>query len=207
MKLLLLAFFLFLNAVLFAQRSAVAADKMNVFYLDVDNPVTLAAENCPCSQLIVKATNGEIKGAGCKYIFKGKEIGQSVITLYRKTGNNSKKLNEFAFRVKRIPDPVFKIGPYGGYWSAVHASVISAQDFVRADMENFDFDARFVVDSFRLTILSKDSTVFTFMNYTNRISNEIKSAFYKLKISDQLVFDKIYIKGPDGSERQISPVI
>ena len=49
------------------------------------------------------------------------------------------------FRVKMIPDPVIKVGPSGG--GRIQSVVFKNQNFARADLENFDFDAHFNIVS------------------------------------------------------------
>ena len=83
---------------------AIAADKMNVFYIGVENPITLSAAGVPSSQLKVTSTGLDMKGTGAKRIVTAKRKGIATITL---SGGGLAK-TEFKFRVKRIPDPVVK---------------------------------------------------------------------------------------------------
>jgi hypothetical protein len=98
---------------LFAQNFAVGLNKMIVFYLGIDNPVTIAVENCPCNQVVVKTTNGTLSGKGCNFILRVKERGASEIMVYKKNGNRLKEIGVYGARVKEIPLPTFKIGYYG----------------------------------------------------------------------------------------------
>ena len=47
-----------------AQSVVIAADKMNVFYLGVDNPVAVAVEGISDDKLTVSIDNGTIKRTG-----------------------------------------------------------------------------------------------------------------------------------------------
>ncbi len=55
------------NLQLSGQKTAIAADKSNVLYLEMDNPITIAVENTSCKELIVKSDNGTIKGQNGSY--------------------------------------------------------------------------------------------------------------------------------------------
>jgi len=148
-----------------AQRVAVSPDKNNVFYFGVDNPITVAAENCSCNDLVVKTNNGSVIGNPCKLIYRARETGGADITVYKKIGNKLKKISTNAFRVKRIPPPVFKIGPYGGAYDysnerKVQRVVIANQQYVRAELENFDIDVKYLIDSFFVNIFYNDSANF-----------------------------------------------
>jgi hypothetical protein len=86
--------------------AAIALDKMNVLYIGVDNPVTIAVEGIPSDKLIVYMENGSIRGSNGKYIAKVTSTGTATINVA--TIKNDKKvlLSTQTFRVKRIPDPV-----------------------------------------------------------------------------------------------------
>ena len=192
----------------FAQHISVAPDKMNVFYVGVDNPITIVAENCPCNQLVVKASNGTVTGSGCIYQFKGQQVGRAEITVYKRNVHGLKKLGANQFRLKLIPAAAFKIGPYGNSnGRRANKLIIASQQFVRADLENFDYDARFTIDSFHTTI-SGDSTVEkTYFNISGKISEGLHNAFQLLQKNDVIIFDKIFAKGPDGYERELDSVL
>lgn len=193
----------------FAQQVAVSADKNNVFYLGLDNPITVTVENCSCNDLVVKTDNGEVTGKGCQLIFRGKEYGRAAIMVYKKAGNKLKEIGSNAFRVKKIPPPVFRIGPYGHSYDRKARSVVMAnQQYVRAELDGFDFDARFAIDSFWVKIFYNDSCkTKSFFNTTGKISQAVLDAFSVLKEEDVVIFHKIYAKGPDGLQWQLDPLI
>ena len=59
---ILIATLIILSLSSFSQKFSVSPDKNNVFYIGVDNPITIAVENTSCNSLIVKSTNGKISG-------------------------------------------------------------------------------------------------------------------------------------------------
>jgi gliding motility-associated protein GldM len=117
---------------------AASADKMNVFYIGVENPLTVGSPTGWDKTNVSMSGTATLSGSNGKYIVKGTSIGKAILSV---TADG--KTTQFEFRVKRIPDPVFKVGPSGG--GAIQAAVFKAQQFCRADLENFDFDARFTV--------------------------------------------------------------
>ncbi len=192
-----------------AQHIAVAADRENILYVGLENPVTITAENCPCNQLVVKTDNGFIEGSSCKYSFRGGTIGKANITVYKKAANRLSKLGVSSFRVKRLPAPVFKIGPYGEYnKNNVELRVLATQLYARADIECCGFDAKAPIDSFCVEILQIDSCrVKYYLNVTNELSEKVRTAFSLLVPNDIVVFKKIYAKGPDGSQWELDPLV
>jgi GldM C-terminal domain len=194
-----------------AQHFTLSNDRMNVAYLGVDNPISIAVENCPCNSIVLKVDNGTIKGENCQYIYRGKEVGAAHIAIYRKTENHFKKIGEQALRVKRIPPPVFKIGPYGGtytYEKKAKKIVLANQQFARADFEDIDINARLPIDSFYVKIFHADNGKSeTLINTTGKMSQQILDAFSRLKKDDVLFFHEIFAKGPDGLQWQLTPLI
>lgn len=83
---------------------AIALDKMNVFYIGVDNPVTING-GVPNEKLLVSIDKGSIKGSNGKYIVRVTQIGDATITVA--TIKNDKKvlLGTFHFKVKILPEP------------------------------------------------------------------------------------------------------
>lgn len=197
-----------------AQHFAISNDQFNIAYLGLDNPISIAVENCPCKSIVLKAENGTIAGNNCKFVFRGEKVGAAYITVYKKTGSNLKKVGKFAFRVQRIPAPVFKIGPYGSrdYESdnvkKVEKVVLAAQQFARADIECCGFEAKANVKSFSVKIFHADSAGSDiFFNETGKINGQIRNAFSELKKGDVIFFHKIFAIGPDGLQWQLTPLI
>ena len=192
-----------------AQHFAIASDNNKVLYVGVNNTLSISAENCPCSQLIVKTNNGKVTGSNCQYTYNGNQYGIADIILYKKTGNKLKEIGRNTFSVKRIPAPVFRIAGYGGNYQKAKTIILAAQQFVRAEYEDFGFgfDIRCSVDSFYVTIFYGDSIkTKPFFNTSNMLNEPIRAAIAALKNDDIIIFDKIFAKGPDGA-RELDPLI
>ncbi len=207
--LILISFF---SCYAFAQRVVVSADKNNIFYIGVDNPITVAAENSSCKDLVIKTNNGNIAGKGCQLIYRGKEVGRADIIVYKKTGNKLNEIGRNAFRVKRLPAPTFKIGPYGSSYPyserKAKAVVLASQQYVRAELENFDFEYKCSIDSFSVNIFHLESGKrTTFFNVSNKISPQISDAFSELKNGDVIFFNKIFSTCPDKIQSELDSLI
>jgi len=110
------------------------------------------------------------------------------------------KTTPFEFRVKRIPDPVFKIGPSSG--GAIQAAVFKAQQFCRADLENFDFDARFQVVGGTVYFTGAG---FPVPQSVSLVGNNLGgiAQMQKCGPGSSVIFDQVQVVGPDGSKRTI----
>jgi gliding motility-associated protein GldM len=81
----------------------VSADKMNVFYIGVDNPVSIAAAGVSSNELRVSANGAGIslRGGNGKYTATVSQPGEATINVSGGGLTNSR----FMFRAKRIPEP------------------------------------------------------------------------------------------------------
>ena len=185
---------------------SIANERMNVFYIGIDNPISIAADGYLTSNLIIKTTNGEIsKDYSNKYIFRSKSVGPSEIILYSNKNGKVKEIGRSIFRSKNLPLPTFRIG---SNINVKTKSEIIAQEYVRAELDNFDFDIKFTIDSFKILIFSSDTCKYSItQNFGNKLNAEVKAQFQELRNSDVVVFKDIFIRRPDGSSALIEPLI
>ena len=174
--------------------AAIMLDKMNVFYIGVDNPITISSGS-GWDKTTVSMTGGTLTGTASSRIVKVSAPGKASITV---TADG--KSSPFEFRIKRIPDPIFKVGPSSG--GGIQAAVFKAQQFCRADLENFDFDARFQVVS--------GTVYFTGAGFPVTQMAELKgnnlgaiAQMQNCKPGTSVIFDNVQVMGPDGTKRTI----
>lgn len=177
--------------------AAVMLDKMNVFYIGVDNPVTVSS-GTGWDKTHVSMTGGTLTSAGGpgKYKVRVTTVGNASITV-----NADGKASSYPFRIKRIPDPIFKVGPSRG--GRIQSVIFKNQQFCRADLENFDFEARFTVIS--------ATVYFSGANFSNVQTGSISggnmapiaSLLTKCIPGTSVTFDNVKVQGPDGSVRVI----
>ena len=177
--------------------AAVMLDKMNVFYIGVDNPVTISS-GTGWDKTKVSMTSGSLSSAGApgKFIVKVSAIGKTMINV-----NADGKNSSYEFRIKRIPDPILKVGPSSG--GRMQSVIFKNQQFCRADLENFDFDARFTVIS--------ATVYFSGANFASVQTGTISSgslAGLSAQLSrcipgTSITFDNVKVQGPDGAARTI----
>lgn len=85
---------------------AIALDKMNVLYIGVDNPVTIAVPNVASDKIFVNIDNGSITGSNGKYVVHVTKVGIASIQVGTIKNDRKELLAEQVFRVKMMPDPV-----------------------------------------------------------------------------------------------------
>ena len=138
--------------------ATISADKMNVLYAGIANPVSVSAPVAP-DQLSVN-----FPGCGVTRAEAGKFnvsvptslIGKTVeATVSAKTGNKTQAMGSTTFRVKRVPDPRATIGANirGGKRSKAE---LTSNPFLRASMgEDFAYDLKWKITSYQVIFISK----------------------------------------------------
>lgn len=157
---IVLVLFLLFSVDVAGQQFTVSADKMNVLYIGILNPITPMVENVACKDLIVETSNGTITQSGepCQYQTMPDRPGTTNISIYRKMNGQKQLVGVREFRTKRIPDPLASIG--GKPSGTMSWRILKVQMGVVLYMPNFDFDARFLVNSFKITVVRNQNVIF-----------------------------------------------
>lgn len=182
--------------------SAVAADNMNIFYIGVENPISLSSAGFAPADLKVnvKGCGAEIKTTGNgKYILTAKSTGSCEVTVLAKTTNGYKQQGApKIFRVKSIPPPVLKVGGKLAISNLEFSkSEISAISILGAESPGFMFPVNMVVKSFDLEINTGGSLV-PYTCSSNKLSNEAKLALSRMRVGQKAYIDNIKVQTPTG---------
>jgi gliding motility-associated protein GldM len=176
--------------------AAVMLDKMNVFYMDIDNPITIGSPT-GWDKTTVSMTNGTISGSGPNRTVKVNALGPATITV-----NADGKASQFQFRVKRIPDPVFKVGSGKARMTAAE---FKNQQYCRADLgDDFLFNLKFNVVS--ATVYFSGANFPNTQTGTltgNNLSSSLGALIQKCGPGSSITFVNIKVQGPGGSVRTI----
>ncbi len=168
---------------------AVSADKMNVFYMGVENPVTVSAAGISSNELKVSATGCDIRRVnGPNYVVTGQRPGEAVISVSGGGLSDTKK-----FRVLRIPTPVAKLG--GRLLAgSINAGEFKAQEGMIAVLdETFVFDAKCQIQGFKMTKKAKGSIDIgaELVNAGGRYNAQIGGITAGAKAGDVYYFDDV----------------
>ncbi len=179
----------------------VAADKQNVLYIGVANPVTIAAAGMTTSSMKVAMSGGSLKAnSRSSYIATVTKPGQAIITVI--DTKNGKKF-PFTFRVKKIPNPIIKMGE--NIDGMLSSNVFKAQMGLSAILEDFDFDAKCAVQSYDLVYTRKRQDAVLLEAKGGRFSGKVLLAVKQAKPGDQYSFTNVMVKcSGDMSSRRIN---
>ena len=177
--------------------SAVMLDKMNVFYIGVDNPVTISS-GTGWDKTKVSMTGGSISGSNGNFTVRVTTPGKASINV-----NADGKNTPFEFRVKEIPNPIFKVGPGG---TRMTAGSFKSQQYCRAELENFDFDAKFSVVGATVYFSGANFPNVQTTPLTGNNLGPLQQYMQRAGPGTSITFDAVKVQGPDGKQRTIQGV-
>lgn len=175
-----------------AQNAVVTNAKMNIVYLGVANPMEAIAEKYACDQILLSTDNGKLeKQPGCRYVYYPENTGKATIRIMK----GKLQIGECIFRVKTPPPPVAAVA--GKSNTGIKAEVLSEQPGITAMLNDFDYDIRYVITAFNMTLVRKDGTAQTINTISGPYFNEaMKQLLQTVEPGDRLTFNNIMADAP-----------
>ncbi len=184
----------------------VSPTKMNVFYVGVENPVSISIAGVPGNKISPSITNGSIrKQRDGEYIVLPKRPGNSLISVRAEIDGVKKNMGTAQFRVRGLPDPVVKVANKKG--GKIQKNVLAAQTGVFAVMENFEFDLEFKIIQFTVSTTDRGGYTIDAGTKGNVFTKAQKDLIKNLRRSQRLNIEDIKAIGPDGSVRNLAPIV
>lgn len=186
-----------------APSATVSADKMNVMYIGLDNPISVSAAGVPLNSVTASCSGCQLNKQGPgKYVARVSTQGNATVSV----SANGKNMGSKEFRVMKVPDPTPKLGTKrtGSIFSTGELAV---QSFVQADLENFVFDAKFQVQSFDMWLMSPGKSSWRGTASGPRLTSEMKTNLGRVGAGWRVVITNVKATGPDGTTRDIGGAI
>ena len=95
-------------------------------------------------------------------------------------------------------------GKSGGDISAVN---IRSQDYLYANLKDFDFDAKFSITHFNLNVQKPRQDVVTYFATSGQLTAQMKTVLGSITPGTIVEFSNIIAVGPDGSQRGLDPIV
>jgi len=183
---------------------SVNLNKMNVIYAGVENPVEINVCGIPYDKILATISEGctieKNEGENNRYIIKVKEtfVGKAVVSVFLKYKTDSlKQIGEFTFRVKLIPVPIIYFAGKSGI-QTIPKSQLQAALGVVAMLNNFDFDCKYNIVSYDLTLIHNGEYV-TETNNSNGLSDKQKELIKKAVTGDIVLIENVKAKSSFGN--------
>ncbi|MGQ0740478.1 MAG: type IX secretion system motor protein PorM/GldM [Bacteroidota bacterium] len=175
--------------------ASIALDKMNVLYIGVDNPVTIAASGGGDDKVSAVISAGSLTRVGPgKYVARVNQVNDNTTITVSADG---KVAGAAQFRVRTIPEAQAYVGgqPSG---ANITAGGFRAQGGVGAGIKNFPFELEYNVVGFTFTCDTDDDIV-SIPNQGAAFSGAVRNAINQhVQAGRMVTIDDIRVKGPDG---------
>lgn len=194
------------NASYVAQKpsSVVSADKMNVLYIGVENPMSISVPGVSNDKVkvTIEGGGGALKpnaaAGGGHFNASVTTVGKANIKVSAEIDGKVLPMGTFEYRVKRVPDPIATLANQKG--GTINKSVLMAGTLIPI-LENFDFELYFKIVGFKLTITGKGRDLLEFEGTGNQLTPQMRDALSKVRAGDKIFFEYIKAKMAAGSDQ------
>lgn len=181
--------------------ASIFLEKMNVMYMDVENPVTISGGSVGSEKVRVAFPAGSIsRVSGDKYVATPKNPGLSKIIV---TADG--KPFEFPIRVKFLPPPTGFVGAKKG--GTISAAEFKAIGGIIARLEDSEFEFPYKVESYKIAATGGAFPTYSEeANQGNRWTGQAAAMVSRMTPGTTVFFDQIIVIGPGGKKREIPPM-
>ncbi len=130
--------------------------------------------------------------------------GEAKVVVSADFNGKPMQMGEFKFRLKRIPDPVAKIG--GKKDGNIPKSALAAQQGIIPTMEGFDFELYPKVLSFKMSRYGKGRDPVEKSAESGALTSDMKSIIEQCRAGDKVLFEYIKVSMPDGTTRTVNSI-
>lgn len=181
--------------------ATISADKMNVVYRGIPNPMTISFAGVASNKTNASAAGLRKSGKGYS-MTPGK--GRNVTITVNGTLSDGKKVSDKkVFRIKDIPRPAAAVSGSTGSLKKTKNSLKSST--ISAKLEDFVFDLKLKVGTFKFKVPGQPTIVCA----GSKLNTRAKAALARAKRGDMVqIFDmKASISGSNQKLKPASPVI
>ncbi len=190
--------------------ASIELDKMNVFYIGLDNPITVSASGVPLSSISLSANGVDLVPQTPGHFFAkptSEKPGNATITMTAKRADGTvENFGTKTYRCKRVPDPVIQFGgkESGG---GVRADIARVQTGPYPLLKDFLYDFRFRTVSFTLAHQPKKGVYAEAVvrGETFAGSRDAQEIMRSLKPGDVIFLDNIKVQGQGLKEVRTLP--
>ncbi len=181
--------------------ATVSADKMNVFYVGVDNPVSAIAGGITDANTRVEISNGTItKTKPGEYIVRVNTPGvDATVRVYAKENGKETLMGSKTFRVKRVPDPVARINGQAEGVKKIDKNTLANAGGLLVSMKDFEFELNLKIASFNVQVSRKGELSAMMPSDGNKFSKNMVDNFKRCQLGDKVFITDITAQMPDGN--------
>ncbi|MCE3229868.1 MAG: gliding motility protein GldM [Bacteroidetes bacterium] len=186
------------NYVVASAAAAVSADKMNVMYIGVENPISVSAAGIAPTdlQVSISGCGGSLSNSGNgKYNAKVTSTGTCMVTVMAKTPTGMKAQGPpQPFRVKRIPNPPLKVANQVTFGNLdLKQNITKTINGIGLDGSGFDYSTTCKVKECTMMIVQGGVGGQEYKCINGQLPNDAKAALSRIKPGSKVFFENIRI--------------
>lgn len=187
----------------FKPAATISADKMNVLYVGLNNPISVSVPGFPASAVSASISGGwklKSKKGNTYQASGGRGVREVTVTAIVKTEKGNKTMGTQKYRIRPVPNPVAKIGQLDGSRPST-AGIIRAQRSVFASLgEGFAFEGvKFKVTKYTLVVSTKKGT--RTKSFKGSSFSAAAGLLGGIRRGDMVIVTGITCTGPGGSKK------
>ena len=195
----------------FAPSAAISADALAVFYVGLENPVSVSVGGIDPSQYLVRIvnekdgpTNAKIVGSKGKYsvsVPSRQDAKVKIQVAVKLPDGRVKSMGEKVFKVNRVPDPRFRCGGVE-FKGSVSLEALKYQQAATAVLDGFVYEGvKFKVTGYKFMAVGRRTNGPRFAKSSSASLEPVKGILGMLGSGDLMTFTDITAVGPDGTSR------
>lgn len=172
--------------------ATISADKMNVVYRGLPNPMTISFAGISNDKVVANATG--MTGSNGKYMLKPGSGTSVMVNVSGTLPDGTKVSDKKEFRIKNVPGPAGSIGGEIGNTKGSKSRLEVSE--IKAELKDFVYDLQTNVQGFTMKVQGQAAVVVS----GNRLNAQAKAALAKVGRGDIVSFFDIRYKyiGVDG---------
>ena len=195
--------------------ATISATLMNVLYAGIGNPISISVPGIPNHAIQATMTNGTLTRQGDNWIAKPSKVGQNaVITVTATMDGRSQTVANTQFRVRQLPDPMPYIAykdengyeqKYKGGKPFPKTRLLAAPG-IQAAIDDDLLNVSYRVLRFETVFFDSMGNAIPEVSDGANFSQRQKDSFRRLSRGKRFYISRVRAVGPDGIERDLSPI-
>ncbi len=189
--------------------ATISATAMNVLYIGVDNPMSVGVPGVSPADVTVSMQGGSISRSGKGYVARVSNKGTATVVASAKMVDGTmRRVGSAEYRVKQLPKPEAKWGTVES-GSAIPKQAAAIHRSIKADMgEGFVLDGiTFRVTGCRFVLAPRKGEAIMQNGNGASIPPSFIARVKQARPGDRILVDKIRAVGPDGKQRNLTPIM
>ncbi len=193
--------------------ATVAPVLMNLLYAGIPNELSISVPGVPSQNISATMQNGSLSRDGNKWFARPSRVGQeATIVVTAKVGDRTQEVARKQFRVRALPDP----SPYIEYEDGgnlkkfkggrLSKAVLVGASGLKAAIDDDFLNISFTVLNFSTIFIDGMGNAIPEVSSGSNFSERQKGQIKRLSRGKYFFISSVRAKGPDGIEREISPM-